>query len=260
MLGLPDVAAHLQTAGYTVLLYDPRTTGLSYGEPRNDIDPIAQVGDYSDAVTYLGTLPSVDLSQIFIWGMSFSAAVALCVAALDPRVKGLIAVCPLTDFTYTKEKLPIILKKCAQDRASQIVGNDPFYLPMLDAQGRNPAGFGLGIDNERYSKIIEAGKKIAPTHVNRTTIQSYYRMFLWQPFGLWRMNEHIPVFFVIPELDKLSPAEKQLIYWEELRCPKRKTIVRNVGHMEVMEGEHAKSLISEMETFLRDVLQGAIKA
>ncbi|KAF9737639.1 hypothetical protein PMIN03_000187 [Paraphaeosphaeria minitans] len=259
MLGLPDAAARFQSAGYTVLLYDPRTTGLSGGEPRNDIDPIAQVGDYSDAISYVSTLSSVNPSEVFIWGMSFSAAVGLCVAALDPRAKGIIAVCPLTDFTYTEEKLPMVLKKCAQDRASQVAGNDPFYLPMLDAQGRNPAGFGVGVDSEQYSKIVEAGKEIAPRHVNRTTVQTYYRMVLWQPFGLWRMIKNLPVLFVVPELDRLSPAEKQLGHWDSLVCPKRKVLVPGVGHMEIMEGDHVDGIMTNMEEFLRDVLEGSVQ-
>ena len=34
-----EVAEQFQAASITALIYDPRTLGLSDGEPRNDIDP-----------------------------------------------------------------------------------------------------------------------------------------------------------------------------------------------------------------------------
>ncbi|RYP09949.1 hypothetical protein DL765_008263 [Monosporascus sp. GIB2] len=46
------------------LLYDPRNTGASGGHPRNDIDPSQSVGDISDALSHLLTLPSVIPMQV----------------------------------------------------------------------------------------------------------------------------------------------------------------------------------------------------
>ena len=204
-MNLPDVADGFQRAGITALIYDPRTIGLSGGMPRNDIDPIKQVEDYSDALTFLADHPMVDRNRMAFWGVSFAGVVALCAASLDKRAKLVIAVCPLTKFEYTPEKLPKVLAKCMQDRESQLKGNPPFYLPMVTKQGENPAGFGVGIDKEKYEQIVNAGKDIAPNHVNRTTIQSYHKMLLWQPFTLWQYLDLTPVMFLTPELDQLSP-------------------------------------------------------
>lgn len=259
MLGLPDVAAHFQSSGFTALLYDPRSTGLSDGQPRNDIDPTLQVSDYCDALTFLAAHASVDPTHVFLWGMSFAATVALCAASLDKRARAVIAVCPLTDFTYTAEKLPQVLAKCMQDRASQVAGNEPMYLPMLNARWENPAGFGLGIDAERYGKIVHAGKEIAPRHVNRTTMQSYFKMVMWQPFSLWRLLAPTPVMFVVPELDRLSPAEVQLEYFAKLDGPKRLHVEKGVGHLEIMEGLQMEKLIDLQVQFLRDVMDGKVK-
>lgn len=258
MLGLPDVAAHFQSHGFTVLLYDPRCTGLSDGEPRNDIDPMQQASDYSDALTFLSSQPSVDIARIFFWGMSFAAVIALCASAVDKRACGIIAVCPLTDFTYTPEKLPKVMAKCMQDRASQIAGNDPVYLPMLNEMGENPAGFGAGIDKERYGKIVNAGKAIARRHVNQTTLQSYYKMVMWQPFSLWSLVSPTPVLFVVPELDSLSPAERQLKHFENLQGPKRLHVESGVGHMEIVEGPHLEQLMKVKVQFMHDVVNGAV--
>lgn len=47
----------------------------------------------SDAMTFLSSHPSVEPRQgIGLWGMSLGAAVALVVAALDARVRFVVAV------------------------------------------------------------------------------------------------------------------------------------------------------------------------
>jgi pimeloyl-ACP methyl ester carboxylesterase len=233
---VPDVAAYFQSNGITALIYDPRSTGLSDGAPPNDIDPVKQTEDYSDALTFLSGLSIVDPSQLAFWGMSFAGTVSLCAASLDKRAKAVIAVCPLTKFEYTPEKLPRVLSKAMQDRASQIAGNAPLYLPMLTAAGENPAGFGIG-----------------------TTIQTYYKMLMWQPFTLWRHLDPMPVMFVVPELDRLSPPEVQLGLFQTLKGPKRYHVEAGRGHMDILEGEGFQRLMQRQVEFLRDALDGKVE-
>lgn len=123
---VPEVAASFQALGVTALVYDPRTLGVSDGLPRNDIYPAKQAEDYSDALTFLSSLPMVDPERIAFWGMSFSATIALCAGALDKRAKLVIAICPLLNFEYTPDKFPKVLAKSMKDRESQIMGNEPF--------------------------------------------------------------------------------------------------------------------------------------
>ena len=255
MLGLPEVAEHFQSAGITALIYDPRCTGLSDGLPRNDIDPVKQVEDYSDALTFLSGLPTVNPDQICFWGMSFSGTVSLCAASLDKRARLVIAVCPLTEFQYTPEKLPLVLSKCMRDRESRVMGNPPYYLPMLTDAGENPAGFGIGADKEFYGNIVNVGKELAPSHVNRTTIQSYYKMVMWQPFTLWQRLSPTPVMFIVPELDRLCPLDSQLRGFEALKEPKRVHVEPGRGHMDILTGEHLPSLMQLQVEFVLDILQ-----
>jgi cephalosporin-C deacetylase-like acetyl esterase len=82
-------------AGLNVLVFDNRCFGASDGEPRQEIDPWAQVRDYRDAITYLHTLPEVDPGRIGIWGSSYSGGHVLVVAAIDRRVKAVVSQVPL---------------------------------------------------------------------------------------------------------------------------------------------------------------------
>ncbi len=256
---VPEVAEQFQLAGVTALIYDPRSTGSSDGTPRNEIDPMKQVEDYSDAFTFLSSLPLVDSSRIAFWGMSFSATVALCAAALDKRAKLVIAICPLLSFEYSKDKFSKVLAKTMKDRESQVKGNNPpFYLPVLTEKGDNPAGFGIGADKEGFEYIVGAKDRVAPSHENRTTIQSYYKMVMWQPAGLMKYITPTPVLFIVPELDKISPPEQQLALFESLSHPKRSHIALGKGHLNVLSGTDFPVLMKIQVDFLVAALEGKL--
>lgn len=263
MSGLPDVAQAFQRAGITALTYDPRSTGLSEGLPRNDIDPVKQAEDISDALTFLSGVPMVDPAQMGIWGISFAGAVALSAGSLDKRAKWVIAVCPATEYQYSMEKRPKVLAKCMKDRESQIKGNEPFYIPMINDAGENPAGFNFGVDKDEGARIAQAAVKlgmegVAPHHVNRTTIQSYYKLVMWQPSPLWAHLNPTPVLFVVPELDTMCPPSVQVKHYNALSGPKRWHLETGRGHMDITEGSHLADLMIVKINFVRDALTGKV--
>ena len=254
---LPDVALHFQQSGFSALTYDPRSVGSSDGEPRNNIDPVKQTEDYSDAISFLADQPNVNTNQIILWGFSFSATISLSAASLDKRARAVIAICPQVNFECADSKLPNVLAKAIQDRMSQVRGNPPFYLPMLTETGENPAGFGIGFELDNYDLILRA-KNTAPTFENRTTIQSYYNLVMWQPFPLWRLLSPTPVLFVVPELDKLSPAQAQIQQYNQLSTPKKLHLELGKGHMDVLSGDGFPSLMEIQIRFIRNVLGGSV--
>src|SRR5829696_6406967 len=82
-------------AGFCALVYDNRNLGASDGEPRQEIDPWAQVRDYRHAITFARTLPEVDPERIGIWGSSYSGGHVLVVGAIDRRVRAVVSQVPL---------------------------------------------------------------------------------------------------------------------------------------------------------------------
>lgn len=84
----------LHDAGFAVLLYDHYSFGLSAGEPRQHINPWLQMRGYRDAITFMASLPGIDPDRIAIWGDSYSAAQAVVVGAVDPRVRAIVAQVP----------------------------------------------------------------------------------------------------------------------------------------------------------------------
>ncbi len=81
-------------AGFAVLLYDHRNFGISGGEPRQEINIWRQARGYRDAVDYVYELPEVDRERIAIWGDSMTGGQVIAVAAIDQRVKAIVAQIP----------------------------------------------------------------------------------------------------------------------------------------------------------------------
>jgi pimeloyl-ACP methyl ester carboxylesterase len=222
---------------------------------------LKQVEDYSDALTFLGSLKSVDQNRMAIWGISLSGAVALCTASFDKRAKLVIAVCPAAEYQFDSAKMPMVMAKCFQDRESQVKGNAPFYLPMLSESGENPAGFEFGIERAKASQMVTAGqegRELAPGHVNRTTIQSYHKLLMWEPWAMWKHLDQTPVMFIIPENDNLCPAAVQMRHFQALRGPKRSHVQIGRGHMDILEGESFASLMELQVQFVQDAFGGRL--
>jgi pimeloyl-ACP methyl ester carboxylesterase len=268
MMNLPACAAALQEKGITVLLYDPRSIGLSSGEPRNNIDPPQCVSDMSDALSHLLTIPSVKTAQAGVFGMSLGGSIALTMAAVDPRCSFVVAAAPLTDLDFISSAHRIrVLRKCAQDRESQIMGNKAFTVPMVNSRGENAVGFGHGVDKEKYARLVNGGKEIAPGHVNKVTLKTYYNLALWTPWPLWNQlgsgngDEALRgIALVIPENDTMSYPEAQRRVYDEMPSTaslrKTKIEVEGAGHEDLFADKHLPFIVDNIVSFLDDLSIG----
>ncbi|MEJ8295586.1 alpha/beta hydrolase [Delftia tsuruhatensis] len=77
--------------GFVTLAFDPSYTGESSGTPRNVASPDISVEDFSAAVDCLGLLPNVDRERIGIIGICGWGGMALSAAAVDKRIKAVVA-------------------------------------------------------------------------------------------------------------------------------------------------------------------------
>jgi uncharacterized protein len=77
--------------GYAALAFDPSYTGESGGQPRNIASPDINTEDFSAAVDFLGVQPFVDRERIGIIGICGWGGFALNAAAVDKRVKAVVA-------------------------------------------------------------------------------------------------------------------------------------------------------------------------
>ncbi|KAI0453365.1 hypothetical protein F5B21DRAFT_287553 [Xylaria acuta] len=141
-----------------------------------------------------------------------------------------------------------------RDRESQVAGNKPVYIPMLTEDGENPAGSGAGFGVDNFNPIAGA-KEMQPNFELPATLDSYYKIAAFQPFGLIPRVSLTPAMIVISENDQISPAEKQrsLVY-DVLKEPKNMLLVPGKGHMDVLSGEGFGHVLDARVQYLRDVL------
>ncbi|KAK5055905.1 hypothetical protein LTR84_012455 [Exophiala bonariae] len=282
----PGVPEEFQKAGITALVYDPRNTGTSGGFPRNDINPFKQTEDYSDAFIYLSRLPIVDSKAIFFWGISLSAGIALSAAAIDRRIAGVIAIAPIFEFVPVKAADSRRLKtKLMKDRESQVIhGNPPYILPLMESLAEIPfnshvnANEGQEVNqdvtkedvveqvepSENHRREILNGEDFDATLTHNpygTTIQSYHRMFLFEPvpLAMVRQVNPTPIFFLTPELDQISPPERQTEVFQSLHGPKRQFIAPGKEHIYVLHGSTMPAFMKLQSDFVWQAVKGQFK-
>jgi fumagillin biosynthesis transferase len=247
---LPDIAEWFQRQGITVLLHDTRTIGASDGEPRNDIKPGKLVEDYHDALTFLAGHPWVDAEQIVYYGYSFSATVALVAAALDKRAAAVVSVTPIANFDFRIYQRDAVLALAMQDRISTVAGNPPVYISFVNDEGENPAGWGEQYSVEAFQRFLETS-----FFTNQTTVQSYYHLNAWNPYGSMPLVSPTPAMMVTPAEDTLSRPEYQRKMFDLIAEPKVFDLVPGKGHMDVLHGEGAESVLQRQLEFLKEYLE-----
>jgi len=77
--------------GFITLAFDPSYTGESSGEPRNVASPDISIEDFSAAVDWLGLQTHVERERIGIIGICGWGGMALSAAAVDKRIKAVVA-------------------------------------------------------------------------------------------------------------------------------------------------------------------------
>ncbi len=77
--------------GFVTLAFDPSFTGESGGTPRHVASPDINTEDFSAAVDYIGLLSNVDRGRIGIIGICGWGGMALNAAAIDKRIKAVVA-------------------------------------------------------------------------------------------------------------------------------------------------------------------------
>ena len=190
-----------------------------------------RVEDFIDSITYLSKNPLVDPDKIVLWGLCFDGNIMLATAALDRRAAAVVSVAPMIDVTGDPARREAILELALADRANQLDGDEPMYLPLVDEDGIMPlgqvSGLGFFTTMEGMNLPVE----------NRATVQSYMRGLGWSIMHLLPKISPTPVYMVTPELDQVFPAERQTEAFNLLGEPKEQWIVTGKDHFNWMFGD-----------------------
>lgn len=221
-------------AGIGALVFDNRNFGASDGEPRQEIDPWAQVRDYRDAITYAGTLPEVDPARIGIWGSSYSGGHVLVVAAIDRRVRAVVSQVPLISghdnlrALVRSDFIAGLREQFDTDRLARYEGKPPAMLPVVAEDPLAPSALPTP---DSWQWFTDTGKNRAPSWRNEVTLRSVEMFTEYEPVSYLPYISPTPLLLVVAHGDHLVPSELALAAYERAHQPKDLVILAG-GHFD----------------------------
>lgn len=221
-------------AGIGALVFDNRNFGASDGEPRQEIDPWAQVRDYRDAITYAGTLPEVDPARIGIWGSSYSGGHVLVVAAIDRRVRAVVSQVPLISghdnlrALVRSDFIAGLREQFDADRLARYEGKPPAMLPVVAEDPLAPSALPTP---DSWQWFTDTGKNRAPSWRNEVTLRSVEMFTEYEPVSYLPYISPTPLLLVVAHGDHLVPSELALAAYERAHQPKDLVILAG-GHFD----------------------------
>jgi uncharacterized protein len=256
---LDRFAETFANAGLAALVYDNRNFGASGGEPRQEIDPWAQVRDYRTAITYAATRPEVDADRIGIWGSSYSGGHVLVVGAIDRRVKCVACQVPLISGHANFRRLvradfiPAFQAQFALDRAARFRGEPPAMVPVVDADPLAPSALPTPDSHAWFTATHESR---APSWRNEVTLRSVEMFTEYEPGTYLPWISPTPLLMCVAENDILTVADLAIEGFERAREPKRLVILPG-GHFDAYVDGFELASAAAVDWFTQHLLERA---
>jgi fermentation-respiration switch protein FrsA (DUF1100 family) len=231
-------------AGLGALVFDNRNFGASGGEPRQHIDPWQQVGDYRDAITFVGTLAEIDADRIGVWGSSYSGGHVLVLGAIDRRVKCVVAQVPLISGHRNARRLiradfiAAVHGQFDADRKARHAGQPRAMIPVVAQDPLAPCALPTP---DSWQWFTETGKSRAPAWRNEVTLQSVEMFTEYEPGAYIEWISPTPLMMVVAAGDHLTVSDEALTAYQRALEPKKLTLLPG-GHFDAyVKGFEASS-------------------
>lgn len=235
---LDKYAEVFANAGLAALVFDNRNFGASDGEPRQEIDPWAQIRDYRHAITYARTQPEVNGNRIGVWGSSYSGGHTMVLGAIDKRIKCVVSQVPLSSGYRNILRLvraDFIAPTRAQfdaDRESRFAGGSPAMIPVVT---NDPSGQAALPTADSYKWFVETGETRAPAWKNEVTLRTVEMLMEYEPASYIERVSPTPLLVIIAENDHLAVADEAFAAYNRALEPK-KLVVLPGGHFDAYIG------------------------
>ncbi|KAL7933847.1 alpha/beta-hydrolase [Trichoderma chlorosporum] len=227
---LKGIAQVFQNAGFNVLLYDNRGFGESGGR-RYDSDPVKAQDDYIDAFDFAATMPEVDRDRIVFWGASLAGGVAISAAAIDRRVKAVIALVPFVSGEFLLGTGQFLLDMAEQDRARIRNGEEwPITRVVASTVEEAEAGNAPVLLRDATSfRFFQNAAAHGGNWENKITSMSLLRFIRFEPIKYIHRIAPTPLLMVVGDKDErlFSP---QLQAYGLAQGPKELHILKGGDH------------------------------
>jgi hypothetical protein len=187
--------------------------------------------DVRDAITFATTLPDVDANRIGIWGTSYSGGHALMVAAVDRRVKCVVALVPLISGSGNATRrvrpdlVPNLMSSFAEDRKARMNGVSPAMIPVV-SQDLTVRCAQPGV--EAWDNFHET-LKVAPKRPTAVTLRTLDMIREYEPGSYIARIAPTPLLMIVATNDFITPTDIALDAYARALHPKKLLMVDG-GH------------------------------
>lgn len=227
-------AAAFARRGLTALVFDHRGFGGSDGSPRQDVDPLRQLADWRDALTFAGGLDEIEATRgLGVWGSSFAGGLAMVLAADDARVRCVVAQIPHVSGhangreLFGPQERTSLASRFAADRVARLNGEDAVTIPVFatapDELGALPPAVG-----PRY---VDAITEAAPSWRNEVTLRSLEHALTFEPGGWIAHVTPTPLLMIVAAQDVVTFPHHQVAAFAAAHEPKR-LVMHPGGHFD----------------------------
>lgn len=229
-------AEKFKQAGFAVLVFDYRNFGESDMTKPFHLDPLEQIKDYRNAVSWVMLQDEVDHFKVGIWGTSYSGGHVLHVGAVDSRIKAVVAQVPTingrkgalrkmghANFKEFVDTLTTYRNERYQQKITKMLPvvslKEPSAQPHPDA----------------YKWFMET-KAVAPNWQNEITLESMEHYMEYNPTSFLEFISPTPVMMIAAMEDGITPPDLIIEAYEEW-VQEPKSLVKLVGgHFDVYNG------------------------
>jgi pimeloyl-ACP methyl ester carboxylesterase len=248
---MPSIARLLTAAGYVALAFDYRGFGDSEG-PRWRLLPQEQVGDARAALTFLADQPTVDPARLAAVGVSLGGSVALTAAALDHRVRGVVAIEAIGDGARWLRGLrrywewQQLEQELARDRLERVRSGQSRRVDPLEIVPPDPAS----------REFLEGVYREFPQMRCDLPLESADALVEFRPESLVDRIAPRPVLYLHGDADGLVPLDESRHLWARSGEPRRLDVLPGVGHFDwAAPNTPGFAAVTELAVgFLREVL------
>ena len=250
---LDAFAERFAAAGLAALVFDNRNFGASEGEPRQEIDPWAQVRDYRHAITFARQLPGVAPDRVGVWGSSYSGGHVIVVGAIDRRVRAVVAQVPLVSGWRNVLRLvraDLVGQFRAMfdaDRDARAAGKEPQLVPVVNDDPLGPAALPTP---DSFEWFTDTGRTRAPSWRNEVTLRSVEMLTEYEPGVYIDRVSPTPLLMVVGAADHLTVADEALAAYNQAREPKQLVLLPG-GHFDAYTTDFAAASEAATDWFTR---------
>ena len=227
----PQYAADFVKRGFAALIFDYRRMGASDGEPRQHIDPWAQIEDFKNAITFASNQPELDSNRIGIWGISYSGGHVLIVGATDPRVKAVVSNVAVIDGYETMwrmhgtDRFRGLKQFVAEERAKRTQTGEHSYMAMSGVPQHPDDAFTVWPDNDVLTVFNELKATQAPRHEHRNTVESIELLMQYNAAPYAKRLLDMPTMMIVANEDDITMWDQEIAVYDSIPSSRKQLVV-----------------------------------